>query len=84
MLEGEYLELVAQLQEKYNEITSKLESIERRSKEIKKDMISAYGVIRVLDQLIDSNPIGYDEELVVLVQVLRSFLSDSVDEHILS
>jgi len=84
MLEGEYLDLVAQLQVKYNDIESKMDSILRMEKIIKKDLITAYGVVRLLDHLIDTNPVGYDNEIVVLVEMLRGVLSDSVDKHILS
>ena len=84
MLEGEYLDLVKQLKDKYDEIEAKLESIERKDKELRKDFISAYGIARLLDHLIDINPIGYDNEIVVLVELLRGFLSDAIDKHILS
>ena len=84
MLEGEYLDLVAQLQLKYNDIESKMDSILRMEKIIKKDLITAYGVVRLLDHLIDSSVVGYDNEIVVLVEMLRGVLSDSVDKHILN
>ena len=84
MLEGEYLDLVKQLKDKYDEIEGKLEPIERKDKELRKDFISAYGIARLLDHLIDINPIGYDNEIVVLVELLRGFLSDAIDKHILS
>jgi len=84
MLEGEYLDLANQLKDKYDEIEQKLESIERREKDLIKDFITAYGVVRILDHLIDINPIGYDVEVVTLVESLRGFLSDSMDKHVLS
>jgi len=83
MLEGEYLELVKQLKDKYDEVEAKLESIERRDKELRKDFISAYGIARLLDHLIDINPVGYDVEVVTLVECLRGFLSDSIDKNVL-
>ena len=83
MLEGEYLELSNQLKEKFDEVEQKLESIERREEELKKDFITAYGIVRLLDHLIDINPIGYDTEIVVIVETLRSFLSVGVDKHLL-
>ena len=84
MLEGEYLELANQLKEKYDEVEDKLKSIELRDKQLRKTFITAYGVVRLIDHLIDINPVGYDIEIVTLVESLRGFLSDSVDEHILS
>jgi len=83
LLEGQYLELVAQLQEKYTEIEAKMCSIERLEKIMKKDLITAYGVVRLLDHLIDTNPVGYDNEIIVLVEMLRGVLSDCVDRHLL-
>ena len=75
--------MVNQLKEKYDEIELKMSNIERLEKDIKKDLITAYGVARLLDHLIDTNPIGYDNEIVVLVEMLRGLLSDSMDKHIL-
>ena len=83
MMEQDYLDMVGQLKDKYDEITSKLEKIERRDKQICKEIITSYGVVRLLDHLIDTNPIGYDNEVVVLVEMLRGVLSDCVDKHIL-
>ena len=84
LLEGQYLELVGQLQEKYTEIEAKMESIERLEKILKKDLITAYGVVRLLDHLIDTSVVGYDNEVVVLVEMLRGILSDCVDRHLLT
>ena len=84
MLEGEYLDMANQLKEKFDEIEGKLNSIERLEKEMKKDLITAYGVIRLLDHLIDTNPVPYDNEAVVLVEMLRGLLSDCIDNYILN
>tara|TARA_R110000772_G_scaffold44831_1_gene103036 strand:- start:295 stop:552 length:258 start_codon:yes stop_codon:yes gene_type:complete len=78
-----YLDMVNQLKLKYEEITSKLESIERRDKELRKDFMTAYGTVRLLDHLISSSPVGFDDEVVIMVEVLRGFLSDCADNHIL-
>jgi len=78
-----YLDMVKQLKDKYDEITSKLDTIEKRDKQLRKDFITAYGVIRLLDHLISSSVVGFDDEVVILVEVLRGFLSDCVDNHIL-
>ena len=83
LLEGEYLDMVGQLKLKYDEIEAKMNSIERLEKIMKKDLITAFGVVRLLDHLMDTNPIGYDNEIVVLVEMLRGVLSDCVDKHIL-
>lgn len=84
MNEGEYLEMVNQLKEKYDEIEEKMATVARLETVIKKDLITAYGVVRLVDHLLDTNPIGYDNEMVVLIEMLRGVLSDSVDKHIIN
>tara|TARA_R110001592_G_scaffold156077_3_gene386280 strand:+ start:118 stop:384 length:267 start_codon:yes stop_codon:yes gene_type:complete len=79
-----YLDMVNQLKLKYEEITSKLDIIERRDKDLRKDFMTAYGTIRLLDHLISSSPVGFDDEVVIMVEILRAFLSDCVDNHILN
>jgi len=83
-MEQEYLEMVAQLKEKYDMITSKLDKIELMELDMKKDMISTYGVVRMLDHLISTSHIGYDNEVMTIVEVLRGMLSDMMDRHVLS
>jgi len=83
MNEGDYLDMVNQLKEKYDEIELKMLTVTRLEQDIKKDLITAYGVARLLDHLVDTNPIGYDNEIVVLIEMLRGLLSDSMDKHIL-
>ena len=82
MLEQEYLEMVNQLKDKYDEITDKLDRIELQELDMKKDFISCYGVVRMLDNLISNSHIGYDNEVVTIVEVLRGLLSNYMDRHI--
>ena len=82
-MEQEYLELVAQLKCKYDEITSKLDKVELMEIDMKKDMMTAYGVVRLLDHLISNSLVGYDNEIITIVEVLRGLLSDCMDKHIL-
>ena len=60
-----------------------MNSIERLEKIMKKDLITAFGVVRLLDHLMDTSVVPYDNEIVVLVEMLRGVLSDCVDKHIL-
>lgn len=83
MLEGEYLEMVKQLKDKYDEITNKLDKIELMEMNMKKDLMSVYGVVRMLDHLISTSMIPYDNEIMVIVECLRGMLSDMMDKHIL-
>ena len=78
------MELVGQLKLKYDEIEEKMATVARLETIIKKDLITAYGVVRLVDHLLDTNPIGYDNEMVVLIEMLRGVLSDSVDKHIIN
>lgn len=82
MLEQEYLEMVNQLKDKYDEITDKLDRIELLELDMKKDLITAYGVVRMLDNLISNSHIPYDNEVVTIVEVLRGLLSNCMDRHI--
>jgi len=82
MLEGDYLEMANQLKEKYDEITTKLEKVELLELDMKKDLITAYGVVRMLDNLISTSPIPYDNEVITIVEVLRGLLSNCMDRHI--
>ena len=81
-MEQEYLEMVNQLKDKYDEITDKLDRIELQELDMKKDLITAYGVVRMLDNLISNSHIGYDNEVVTIVEVLRGLLSNCMDRHI--
>ena len=83
MMEQDYLDMVNQLKEKYDEITSKLDKVELMEIDIKKDLMTAYGVVRLLDHLISTSLVGYDNEIIVIVEVLRGLLSDCMDKHIL-
>mgnify|MGYP003653296892 FL=1 len=84
MNEGDYLDMVNQLKVKYDEVEYKMDSILRMEKIIKKDIIVAYGVARLLDHLMDTSVVPYDNEIIVLIEMLRGILSDSIDKHILS
>ena len=78
-MEQDYLDMVGQLKLKYDEIEAKMNSIERLEKIMKKDLITAFGVVRLLDHLMDTSVVPYDNEIVVLVEMLRGVLSDCVD-----
>jgi hypothetical protein len=84
MMEQDYLDMVNQLKEKYDMITTKLEKIELMELDMKKDLMSAYGVVRMLDHLISTSMVPYDNEIMVIVEVLRGMLSDMMDRHILN
>ena len=82
MLEGEYLDMVNQLKSKYDMITSKLDRIEAMEIEMKKDLITAYGVVRMIDHLISNSHVPYDNEVITIVECLRGLMSNVMDRHI--
>ena len=51
--EGQYLEMANQLKETYDIISAKLFKNELQLLDLKKDLCTAYGVIRLLDSLSD-------------------------------
>jgi hypothetical protein len=80
MLEGEYLELVNQLKEQHEEKNREVDKIKEQFKDCKKALMSAFGMVRVLDEMLRGTEV--EEEIVILVSVLRTFLSYRYDEFI--
>ena len=78
MLEQEYLELVNQLKENFDSKEKVIEKIKEENIELKKNLMSVYGYIRILDFI--ANRIDLDVELQNMIDVLRSFLSDVYDD----
>ena len=79
--DGEYLEMVNHLKNTYDEISAKLFASEMELMDLKKDLMTAYGVIRLIDNLLE-HIIEVPHELTVLVEVLRGELSDNIDKFI--
>lgn len=77
MLEGEYLELVNQLKEQFNEKDKEVQQIKEENAELKKCIISAYGFIRIIDMV--SAHAELDYEIKNMIEIIRTFLSDSYD-----
>tara|TARA_R110001632_G_scaffold24785_6_gene68730 strand:+ start:1685 stop:1933 length:249 start_codon:yes stop_codon:yes gene_type:complete len=78
MLEGEYLELVDDLKKKFDEKELELNKLRERNMQLEKDILSAFGLIRIIDYFASSSEI--DEELKILISSLRTFLSDTFDD----
>ena len=75
MLEGEYLKLCNELQQKFDEKEIELERLKEKVDSLKKTFFSIYGFIRIIDS---SN---LDEsEIDSLIDILRSYCSDIYDE----
>lgn len=78
--EGDYLDMANQLKETYDLISDKLFKNEMILLELKKDLCSAYGVIRLLDALCDN--MNLPHQFITCIELLRGTLSDSMDTHI--
>tara|TARA_R110001599_G_scaffold348232_1_gene575300 strand:+ start:2265 stop:2516 length:252 start_codon:yes stop_codon:yes gene_type:complete len=76
--ENEYLQLAKDFQERMDEKNYELEKSNRELDLLKKNFISLYGMLRMMDFLIDNGEI--EVSLAVLVEVARGFASDVVDE----
>tara|TARA_R110000803_G_scaffold59583_1_gene118328 strand:+ start:807 stop:1121 length:315 start_codon:yes stop_codon:yes gene_type:complete len=81
MNDGQYLEMANHLKETYDKMEEKLLIREIKIIDLKKEIISAYGLIRVIDNLMEHLH-EVPHEIVVIVELLRSQLSDTVDKEI--
>jgi hypothetical protein len=79
MIEGEYLELVNQLKEDFDKKDKEVLKIKEDNTRLKKELMSIYGYIRILDYMADST-FDMDFELKGLIDVLRSYTSNLFDE----
>ena len=78
--EGQYLEMAQHLKETYDLISAKLFKNELQLLDLKKDLCTAYGVVRLLDSL--SDQMNLPHQFLTLIEMLRGTLSDSMDTHI--
>ena len=74
MTEGYYLEAMEQLKEKYDLNEYLMKKMEMRLTETKKELCSAYGLVRVLDNMI-GKCYGVDSDIITLSESLRGHLS---------
>ena len=79
--EGQYIEMANHLKETYDKISEKLFKSEIKIIELKKELMTSYGLIRVIDNILEHL---YDvpHEVVVLVECLRSHLSEVMDKEL--
>ena len=76
MNDNDYLESMNQLQEKYDAFMKEKETMEEEIEDLKKNMSSMYGLIRVLDIMANTSVLDTDENLLSLIGLTRSFSSD--------
>ena len=77
MTEQQYLELANQLKESFDEKDKQVETLLKENEEIKKDFISLYGMIRVLNYYADGI---VDEPILTLIESARGFASSIIDD----
>ena len=77
MTEQQYLELANQLKESFDEKDKQVERLLKENEEIKKDFLSLYGMIRVLNYYADGN---VDEPILTLIESARGFASSVIDD----
>ena len=78
MKEGLYLEAMDQLQKKFNENEEVIRKLKDKNSALLKEIISAYGVVRLIDNYIEPDEISY--EVKTLIDCLRGHLSDLVEQ----
>lgn len=79
--DGQYLEMVNHLKKLYDGIEEKNIKLELEKIELKKILITSYGLVRIVDNFVDIIH-NVPNELEVLVSSLRSYLSEETDKHI--
>lgn len=83
MTEQEYLELSNQLKETYDKISKELINKNIELNELKKVLCSAYGIVRILDNILDG-VLEIPHQINTLVECLRTELSECMDTYILN
>jgi len=79
--ENEYLEMSNHFKKVYDEMEIKILNHETTIKELKKEIITSYGFIRVIDNLLE-NLYDVPNEIIVLIECLRGHLSNIIDKEI--
>ena len=79
--ENEYLEMSNHFKKLYDNLSDKNFEKDIKIMEIKKELITVYGFIRVIDNILE-RIYEVPHEIVVLVECLRGHLSDIIDKEI--
>ena len=79
MNEGYYLEAMNQLKEKFDNNEYLMKRIQKQNLELKKELITSFGCMRILDNLIH-NCYSVDGDIISLSESLRSHLSSAVED----
>lgn len=85
MSEGMYVDAMNQLRDINNEREKELESQKEELKTLKKELLSAYGIVRLLDMLYNQHILDEEGsiEIKILIETLRTYLSQFIEDNIL-
>ena len=81
MNEGLYLEAMNQLKEINDERDRQSKKHKDELLQLKKEMITVYGVVRLLDNLYEHSEDG-EIEIKILIETLREYLSQFTEDNI--
>ena len=85
MSEGMYLDAMNQLKELNEKREKENEKNKEKLIELKKELITCYGIVRLLDNLNENNPLDDSPvEVKIVIETLRDYLSQFVELNILS
>ena len=82
MNEGMYLDAMNQLKDMNEKRDMELEKLQEENLEIKKELISCYGVVRMLDMMYNDVPDPV-QEVAILIESLRDYLSQYTEHTII-
>ncbi len=82
MNDGMYLDAMNQLKEINDKREKETEKHKRELSELKKELISAYGIVRLIDMMYSDadEPLN---EISILIETLREYLSQFVENKII-
>ena len=80
--EGEYLELANDAQQRFNQQALEIKQKDEELLQLKKELISCYGYVRILDNLYINQGDG-EPTIGMMLEVLREFLGQFTLDNIL-
>ncbi len=80
MLEQEYLEMVNQLKESFDQKDQEMMEFKNENHELRKTLISCYGFVRILDTIAERSEI--EMEVKTMIEIFRGYLSEQFEDFI--
>lgn len=77
---NEYLEMANHAKSLVEAAESKLTSLQIAHTDLKKEILSVYGCVRMLDQMIDTE---CPEEIILFSEIIRGYLSNIIEAYII-